>query len=73
MTKRRCVWASSEAITSARALACMSIQGEMSAWPIELDGIEHRHSHSVCIQVVPHLGGVLITMSSARNANAAHL
>ena len=26
-------------------------------------------AHSVCIHVVPHLGGVLMTMSPARNAN----
>ena len=28
-----------------------------------------KSAHSICVQVVPLFGGVLITMSPARNAN----
>jgi hypothetical protein len=28
-----------------------------------------KRAHSICVQVVPHFGGVLITTSPGRNAN----
>ena len=28
-----------------------------------------KSAHSICVQVVPHFGGVLITTSPGRNAN----
>ncbi|MEV6874235.1 hypothetical protein [Amycolatopsis sp. NPDC051128] len=30
------------------------------------------NAHSICIHVVPHFGGVLITTSPARNRKPAH-
>jgi hypothetical protein len=48
----------------------MSSHGETSSSGAGKAGPSKINSaHSICIQVVPHLGGVLSTMSPGRNAN----
>jgi hypothetical protein len=68
--KRRCVWAASAAVTSASGRLHMSSHGDTSSSgagnsvPSKI-----KSAHSICVHVVPHFGGVLITMSPGRNAN----
>jgi len=70
---RRCCWASNEATTDASVLFCMSNQGEIcSSRRSKVTEFSTSIAHSVCIHVVPHFGGVLITMSPSRNRNPAH-
>ncbi len=60
-------------MTSAGAASCISSHGEISAigrWSSAESKISS--AHRVCIQVVPHLGGVLMTMSPARNSKPDH-
>lgn len=65
---RRCSWASSNASTLSSALVCMSSHGEISDnGRSNSTASRTAIAQSVCIQVVPHFGGVLMTMSSARN------
>jgi hypothetical protein len=48
----------------------MSIQGESWSSGAGNSGPSKINSaHNICIQVVPHLGGVLMMMSSDRNGN----
>lgn len=48
----------------------MSSHGEIRASGRSNSGLSNtRSAQSICIQVVPHFGGVLMTMSSDRNAN----
>src|SRR5947207_13950464 len=71
--KRRWRWASSSATTLSRLRVSMSTQGDSTSrgwsnvvvWKIS-------RAQIICIHVVPHLGGVLITMSSPRNEKPSH-
>jgi hypothetical protein len=48
----------------------MSSHGETSSSAAGKTGPSKINSaHSICVQVVPHFAGVLITMSPGRNAN----
>jgi hypothetical protein len=66
--KRRCVWAASAAVTSARGRILISNHGDIwsssagNAGPSKI-----KSAQSICVHVVPHFGGVLMMMSPGRN------
>src|SRR4051812_13392958 len=71
--KRRCCCASSSASTSSRGASCMSSHGESLATGVSSSTVSKISSAtSRCIHVVPHFGGVLMTMSPLRNGNRSH-
>ena len=67
LMKRRCSWASSSATTSSSGRVSMSSHGEIRASG-RSNVVESKISsaQSICVQVVPLFGGVLMTMSSGR-------
>ena len=68
--KRRCVWAASAAVTSASGRLDMSSHGDSSSSGAGNAGPSKiKSAHNICVHVVPHFAGVLITMSPGRNAN----
>src|SRR3954470_16823526 len=73
LMNRRCCCASSSAVTSSSGASCMSSQGETfdigagSSGPSKTSNATSR-----CIHVVPHFGGVLMTMSPSRKRNPSH-
>ena len=70
LMKRRCVWAASAAVTSASGRLHMSSHGEISSSGAGNSGPSKiKSAQSIWVQVVPHFGGVLMTMSPGRNAN----
>ena len=72
MRKRRCVWAASAAITAARGRVLMSSHGDTSSSGAGKSGpSKSKSAHSICVQVVPHFGGVLMTMSPGRKAKSS--
>ncbi len=70
---RRCFCASSSATTFLRDLVNMSSHGERSESRSGSSGVWKINSAQIiCVQVVPHLGGVLITMSSGLSSKPSH-
>src|SRR3954467_9533972 len=68
--KRRCCCASRAAMTWSRGAVSMSTHGESSVRRPGRSGVwKMRRAHNICIHVVPHFGGVEMTMSSSRNSN----
>ena len=65
---RRCCWAASWAATSGSGRNAMSSQGEIVVKGAGSSGVPNtRSAHIICVHVVPHLDGVLMTMSPVRN------
>ena len=70
---RRWVCASRSAKTSPRARVRMSSHGDSFDNGPGRSGVWKMSSAVIiCVQVVPHFGGVLITMSSDRSRNPSH-
>jgi hypothetical protein len=70
---RRCGWAASRANSSSRGTVCHSSQGDSSPSGAGSRGVWNTSSAQIiCIQVVPLLDRVLITMSPSRNGNPDH-
>ena len=67
---RRCCWASSRASSSPRGTVSWSSQGDRSpSGPGSSAVWSTSSAQIICIQVVPLLDLVLITMSPSRNGN----
>ena len=70
MMKRRWVWAAYIAATSDSGRRLMSSHGDTSLSSAGNWGPSKiKSAHNICVHVVPHLGGVLITTSPGRNVN----
>jgi len=72
--KRRCRCASSWAYTRSCGAAGLSSHGERRQSGSGRSGVRKiSNAQIICIQVVPDLRGVLITMSPARKRKPSHL
>lgn len=70
LTNRRCGWAASCAKTSSRGVISQSSQGESCGSGAGRSAVRKiSRAQIICIQVVPLLDRVLITMSPSRNGN----
>ncbi len=73
LMKRRCRWAASRAYTVSAGSTSQSSQGDSSASGAGNSGVRSTSSAQIiCIQVVPLLERVLITMSPGRRGKSRH-
>jgi hypothetical protein len=73
LMNRRWAWASRSAMTSLRERVSMSSQGERFESRSGSSGLcRMRSAQIICVHVVPHLGGVLMMMSSGRGSKPTH-
>src|SRR5438309_1711821 len=66
---RLCVCASRSAMTESSGLVVMSSHGEIWSIGRSKESVPKiRSAQIICVHVVPHFGGVAMTMSPSRNA-----